>query len=91
MSVKETLVEALREEGWGFIEACENVERVIEEFMASSEEKTIVHTAMRTFALRKKCPVPSRGCTGCRSTCGIPDCEICTGQTLCSKCRRSNR
>ena len=91
MTVKETLVEALREEGWGLIEACESVERVIEEFMASSEEKTIVHTAMRTFVLRKKTPTPKSACSGCGSTCGVPGCGICRGQTLCSRCRRSNR
>ena len=91
MTVKETLVEALREEGWGFIEACENVERVIDEFMASSEKKTIVHTATRTFVLRKKGPAPRPGCSGCGSTCGVPGCGICTGQTHCSKCQRSNR
>ena len=91
MTVKETLLEALREEGWGLIEACESVERAIEEFMASSEEKTIVHTAMRTFVLRKKRPAPRPGCTGCGSICGIPGCGICRGQTLCSRCQRSNK
>ena len=91
MTVKATLVEALREEGWELIEACENVERVIEEFLATSEKKTIVHTAMRTFVLRKKDLVPNPGCSGCGSTCGVPGCGICKGQTLCSTCRRSNQ
>lgn len=88
MTAKETLVEALRSEGWGFIEACENVERVIEEFMVSSEQKTILHTATRTFVLRKKVQPSKPGCQGCGSACGVPECGICTGQTLCTKCQR---
>jgi len=88
MTVKETLVEGLREEGWGFIEACESVEHVIAEFMASLEKKTVIHTAFRTFVLRKKDPALNPGRSGCGSICGIPDCGICTDETVCSKYQR---
>jgi len=91
MTVKETLAEALSEEGWGFIEACESVERMIDEFMASPEKKTIIHTALRTFVLRKKDPALNPGRSGCGSICGIPDCGICTDETLCSRCQRRSR
>ncbi len=88
MTVNETLVEALREEGWGFAEACESVESLIDEFMRSAEKKTIVHTAMRTFVLRKKAPARNSGCSGSGSSFGVPGCEVCTGPTLCTKCQR---
>ena len=53
MTAKETLVEALREEGWGFIDACEHVQRWLDEFKSSSDRKTIVHTKTKSFLLRK--------------------------------------
>lgn len=67
MTVKETLVEALREEGWGFMEACDIVKRRIQEFPASSNRKTNFHSATGTFALRKKNPPRPPGRSGCGS------------------------
>jgi len=33
-------------------------------------------------------PAKDRGCTGCRSSCGVPNCGVCRGDTLCSRCQR---
>lgn len=32
-----------------------------------------------------------RGCKGCGSTCGVPDCRVCRGKSLCQKCVRQGK
>src|SRR5579871_1623169 len=32
-------------------------------------------------------PAKARGCRGCRSTCGVPNCQICRGEVFCSRCQ----
>ena len=56
MTAKDTLVEALREEGWDFISASEHAQRFLDEFKASAERKTTVHTKTKSFILRKMGP-----------------------------------
>ena len=56
MSAKETLVAALQEEGLGFTDACEHVQRVLDEFRASPERKRTYHSKTRSFVLRKMGP-----------------------------------
>jgi len=56
MSAKETLVAALQEEGLGFTDACEHVQRALDEFNASSDRKRTYHTKSRSFILRKMGP-----------------------------------
>ena len=56
MTAKDTLVEVLREEGWDFISASEHAQRFLDEFKASSERKTTVHTKTKSFILRKTGP-----------------------------------
>ena len=56
MSAKETLVAALQEEGLGFTDACEHVQRVLDEFKAFSDRKRTYHSKTRSFVLRKMGP-----------------------------------
>ncbi len=35
-----------------------------------------------------ECPAKARGCRGCQSTCGVPNCQVCRGEALCSRCQR---
>ena len=53
MTAKETLVAALQEDGWGFTDACEHVQRALDEFKASPERKRTYHTKSKSFVLRK--------------------------------------
>ena len=53
MTAKDTLVETLREEGWDFISACEHAQKFLDEFQASKDRKTTVHTKTRSFLLTK--------------------------------------
>ena len=54
MTVKETLVDALMEEGYGFITACEYVTEYLEEFKNSKVKTKIVHVGNKSFQLSKK-------------------------------------
>lgn len=56
MTAKDMLVDALRGEGWDFISASEHAQRFLDEFKASSERKTTVHTKTKSFILRKTGP-----------------------------------
>ena len=56
MTAKDTLVEALRDEGWDFLSAYAHAQRFLDEFQASKDRKTTVHTQTKSFILRKIAP-----------------------------------
>ena len=57
MTAKETLVAALQEDGLGFTDACEHVQRVLDEFTASPDRERTYHSKTRSFVLRKMGPL----------------------------------
>lgn len=34
-------------------------------------------------------PVPTLGCWGCGSHCGVTGCAVCYGEKLCERCQRA--
>jgi hypothetical protein len=54
MTVKETLVEALRAEGYDFFTACEIASATIREFLTSGKKEQLVGIARQQFRLARK-------------------------------------
>jgi len=75
MTMRQKLIEALRQEGWDFLDACQCVKHVLDEFLASSQSRTVIHTARHTFFIRKKDVAGASDCDRC---------PTCTDQTSCS-------
>jgi hypothetical protein len=67
MTVRRKLIDALRQEGWDFLDACDCVKHVLDEFLASSQSRTVIHTARHTFFIRRKDVAGAADC-GCGST-----------------------
>ena len=54
MTVKEQLVEILRGEGYDFITACEHAQVAINEFLASGEQRRVIHSKTKSITLERK-------------------------------------
>lgn len=53
MTVKDTLVDALRDEGYDFWTASEHASRFIAEFLTSGQKEMFVNTNKKRFLLRR--------------------------------------